>query len=217
MLDGILIGLAVLIFALVRWGAWAAARQERSRTAARQERSIGAPGPIRPVSPTPQCAARRSNPGARRRRVAIRPLRPTARHRYTGAWRGAEANFARAPGAAVRQLDALAANVMRERGYPVETFEHDVGDILPVAPEVVEDYRAAHVVALANDIASDRDRRLAMVHYHALLKGLLDDSGDDHQEHLRPQPLPAETRRRGPAPATTSLCSADACLVDRCL
>jgi hypothetical protein len=89
MLNGILIGLAVLlsVLAVVRWTA---------RAAAQDERSIRAPRPIRPVSST-RSARPDGPPWRRTSRVAIRPLSPTARIRYTGAWRGAEASFPRAP------------------------------------------------------------------------------------------------------------------------
>jgi hypothetical protein len=57
--------------------------------------------------------------------------------------------------------------------------------ILPAAPQVVEDYRAAHSIALGNEngIASEPDLRLALFHYHSLLKALLEDEGPQHLEN----------------------------------
>jgi hypothetical protein len=93
-----------------------------------------------------------------------------------------EAAFQAAPQATLHELDQLAADVLRQRGYPVETFEHNVAAILPAAPQVVEDYRAAHSIAVGNDsgIASEPDLRLALFHYHWLPKTLLEDEGPQH-------------------------------------
>jgi hypothetical protein len=169
MLIGVLVGLAVLgsVLAVVRW----TCRPEGWR-AAGHAASVRS-GPARAGPAVPQCSARRSGLGASRGRLALRPLPPALRTRFAGTWRAAEAGLASAPGDALRQLDELAMEVMRRRGLPVETFEHDVGEIRLLAPEVVTDYRAAHLVALAGELASDRDRCIAALHYHALLEGLL--------------------------------------------
>jgi hypothetical protein len=92
-----------------------------------------------------------------------------------------EAAFSTAPRASLQKLDLLVAEMLRECGYPVETFEHDVTTILPRAPRVVEDYRTAHSIALGNDngMASEPDLRLAMFHYHSLLRTLLEDDGSE--------------------------------------
>jgi hypothetical protein len=126
------------------------------------------------------CAASGSHrPGARREPLHIRPLPTHLRAYYAGACRSTEASFSTAPGAAIQELDQLLADALRQCGYPVDTFEHNVARILPAAPQVVEDYRTAHSIALANDsgIASAPDLRLAMFHYHSLLRTLLEDDG----------------------------------------
>jgi hypothetical protein len=65
--------------------------------------------------------------------------------------------------------------VLRERGYPVEDFEQQADDISVEHPDVVENYRAAQVLALANDqgLASTEDLRQAMIHYRALFDNLV--------------------------------------------
>lgn len=138
------------------------------------------PGQYRGRLARRRCGAGRSLlPALRRRRITIRPLPPELRDYYAGAYRSMEAAFQAAPQATLHQVDQLAADVLRHRGYPVETFEHNVTAILPAAPQVVEDYRAAHSIALGNDsgIASEPDLRLALFHYHSLLKTLLADEG----------------------------------------
>jgi hypothetical protein len=128
------------------------------------------------------CASRSFLSASRRQRITIRPLPPELRAYYAGACRSAEVAFSTAPHAALHELDLLMADALRQCGYPVDTFEHNVTRILPAAPLVVEDYRAAHSIALGNDngIASEPDLRLAMFHYHSLLKTLLEAGGPQH-------------------------------------
>jgi hypothetical protein len=78
----------------------------------------------------------------------------------------------------VTQADRLVTEVMRERGYPMDEFDQRVADISVDHPEVVEHYRAAHSIHLANedDEASTEDLRQAVVHYRALFNELLDES-----------------------------------------
>jgi hypothetical protein len=65
---------------------------------------------------------------------------------------------------------------MRDRGYPMENFEQRAADFSVDHPDVVENYRAAHGVSLANDQgkASTEDLRRAMVHYRSLFQELLE-------------------------------------------
>lgn len=127
------------------------------------------------------CAARGAQPSRFRRQgpLRIRPLPSALRAQYTGAFRSAEAAFPTAPEVALHKLDQVAGDILRHCGYPVDTFEHDVATILSSAPRVVEDYRTAHSIAVANDngMASEPDLRLAMFHYRSLLKTLLEDDG----------------------------------------
>lgn len=78
-----------------------------------------------------------------------------------------------------RKAGAKLPGLRRSVHPPVDTFEHDVAAIQPSAPRVVEDYRTAHAIALANDngMATEPDLRLAMFHYQSLLKTLLEDDG----------------------------------------
>ena len=69
-------------------------------------------------------------------------------------------------------------------GGTVEDFEQQADDISVEHPDVVENYRAAHVVALANDqgLASTEDLRQAFVHYRSLFAELLDTQQDGQEE-----------------------------------
>jgi hypothetical protein len=72
---------------------------------------------------------------------------------------------------------------MRKRGYPTENFDQRADDISVEHPEVVEHYRAAHQVAMAQERgdAGTEDLRKAAISYRSLVQALLEDKseGDD--------------------------------------
>jgi hypothetical protein len=116
----------------------------------------------------------------RRERLDIVTLEPEARERYETSWRDLQAQFVDEPSKAVSGADALIQKVMKERGYPMESFEQREADISVEHPEVTQDYRAAHGISLANDHgeASTEDLRQAMVHYRSLFQRLLAPEAD---------------------------------------
>jgi hypothetical protein len=114
----------------------------------------------------------------RRRRLDIRPLEPEARDAYAERWAQTQRRFVDAPASAVAEADELIAEVMRERGYPVDDFGQRAADLSVDHPETVEHYRAAHAISMASAAqhADTEDLRSAMVHYRALFSELLDDT-----------------------------------------
>lgn len=113
----------------------------------------------------------------RRSKLDIRPLDPAARERYAAAWRRTQATFVDSPPTATREADLLVAEVMRDRGYPMDDFEQRAADVSVDHPDVVDHYRSAHGVSVANDNgeASTEQLREAMVHYRELFDRLLGD------------------------------------------
>jgi len=107
--------------------------------------------------------------------LEIRPIDPGLRERYSREWQQVQADFVDAPSDAVRRADQLVTQVMRERGYPTDNFEQRSSDVSVDHPGVVEDYRAAHKISMANreNRASTEDLRLAMKHYRSLFDELL--------------------------------------------
>lgn len=101
-----------------------------------------------------------------------------ARSRYTEEWRTVQERFVDQPKQAVDEADHLVANVMRDRGYPVDSFEQQVADISPDHPTVVEHYRAAHDIATRSERGevTTEDLRAAMLHYRTLFTDLLGTS-----------------------------------------
>jgi hypothetical protein len=105
----------------------------------------------------------------------VRPLVAADRARFVDAWRGIQTRFVDDPSGAVVQADQLLGDVMSARGYPVGDFEQRAADISVDHPVVLEDYRAAHEIALrqTKGQANTEDLRQAMIHYRALFEDLV--------------------------------------------
>jgi hypothetical protein len=108
-------------------------------------------------------------------RLGIRPLVGMARARFTNQWHSCQATFIDDPQGAVRRADHLVREVMEIRGYPVGDFEQRVADISVDHPEVVENYRAAHEIAVREQRGevTTEDLRQAFVYYKSLFEELL--------------------------------------------
>jgi hypothetical protein len=120
----------------------------------------------------------------RREELAIRPLSFEERAHYREQWQEVQAAFVDAPADAVGEADTLIAQVMADRGYPVEAFEARAADISVDHPSVVQNYRRAHQISEANDRgeATTEDLRLAIVHYRALFDELVEAGEPVEQE-----------------------------------
>ncbi|MDF3307089.1 hypothetical protein ACWEK5_14570 [Rhodococcus koreensis] len=119
----------------------------------------------------------------KREKLDIVPLPPEARAKYTDSWRTVQIEFVDNPSSAVAAADRLVIHVMRERGYPIDDFDQRAADISVDHPKVVENYRTAHGIYLAQeqgDIGTEQQRE-AFVHYRELFEKLLetDESKDE--------------------------------------
>jgi hypothetical protein len=120
----------------------------------------------------------------------IRALSSDERDQFVERWRSSQAQFVDDPSGATRVADALVAEIMQARGYPVGDFEQRAADVSVDHPGVVEHYRAAHAIALRTDrgqadSGDTEDLRQAFVHYRALFDDLLEVEA----------PAPREIRR----------------------
>jgi hypothetical protein len=177
--TGLLVAILVVIVLLALL-AFFAGRQRRSRKlqdrfGPEYDRTVEQAGDRRAAEAELQERAER------RERFDIVPLEAEARTRYIEAWRHTQAQFVDEPAEATREADRLITSVMRDRGYPVDDFDQRAADISVDHPQVVDDYRAAHAIAAANDRseASTEDLRQALVHYRSLFEELLEDRHPD--------------------------------------
>lgn len=108
-------------------------------------------------------------------RFKLRKLDEADRIHYVTAWSAIQAKFVDEPAEAVDAANELIKTVMQARGYPVEDFEHRVADLSVEHANVVQHYRAARALALANreGRANTEELRQAFVHYRALFTDLL--------------------------------------------
>ncbi|MBA4180511.1 MAG: hypothetical protein C0506_07985 [Anaerolinea sp.] len=105
----------------------------------------------------------------------VRPLSAVEVTRYTESWTATQAQFVDDPGAALTAADHLVAEVIAARGYPAAEFEQGASALSVDHPRAVQDYRAAHEVALRNQrnpVPTD-ELRAAMVQYHAVFSELM--------------------------------------------
>ena len=105
----------------------------------------------------------------------IRPLSTEQRTRFLDDWQQVQAKFVDDPQRSVSLADALLAEVMKARGYPVEDFDQRAGDLSVEHPRLVENYRAAHEIAVRHSRgeADTEDLRNAFIGYRALFEELL--------------------------------------------
>jgi len=120
----------------------------------------------------------------RRENLEIVALAPAQRVEFADRWTSVQSQFVDDPKGAVSQADQLVNEVMQKRGYPVGNFDQRAADISVDHPIVVENYRAAHDIALRHSRgqASTEDLRKAMVHYRSLFDELLGNSYPERKE-----------------------------------
>jgi len=181
LLIAILVILVIVVVAAVLWGQRRRTERLQQQFGPEYQRTVARAGDQRAAEA--DLAARQQ----RRRELEIVALEPAARDRYAESWRATQGRFVDDPAAATREADTLVAQVMRDRGYPVDDFEQRASDVSVDHPQVAENYRAAHAVFEANEqgLASTDDLRQAFVHYRSLFAQLLDVEGDDREEAHR--------------------------------
>jgi hypothetical protein len=174
----VLIVVAVLIVAAIAWFAYRA--QQRSKLkdtfGPEYERTVEQRDDRR------EAEAELRERQRKREELDIRPLADGARTRYLAAWERVELAFIEDPDGAAREGDRIVADVMAERGYPVQDRDHT--DVLSVDhPQLVERYRGAMRTANEPRSASTEDLRHALLDLRAVFDELVHDRGDRGDTH----------------------------------
>ncbi len=119
----------------------------------------------------------------RREKFKVRPLSAADKASFEIRWREVQARFVDDPKGAVTVADSLVTDVMQSRGYPIGEFEQRAADLSVDYPIIVDNYRAAHAIALRHSAgqASTEDLRQAMVHYRTLFQELLDEKHSERK------------------------------------
>jgi hypothetical protein len=112
---------------------------------------------------------------ARHDELDLKPLSEASRQRYTQQWQEMQSGFVDRPQVAVADADRLITDLMRERGYPVDDFDTRSELVSVDHPDVVENYRTAHGIAVrtVEGRTSTEDLRQAVLSYRALFEEML--------------------------------------------
>jgi hypothetical protein len=179
----VLVILGIIVAAVV---IWLLVRQARTR---RLQRSFG-PEYDRTMSRTGDRGATESDLRERSERVRqldIRPLSQPDHDRFASEWTKVQAEFVDTPTEAVSDADDLIQEVMSRRGYPMQDFDRRAADISVEHPDVVENYRSAHSIAVKETHhpgdADTEALRKAMVYYRSLFDELLVVDDGEHRRN----------------------------------
>ena len=176
LMDPKLIVLAVAVVLIIAVSAWLYLRKRRSTTASlRQrfgpeyERAVHEHGSER------KAEAKLTDREKRIEKLNIRELNPMERERFSEQWKSVQSHFVDSPKGAVTEGDDLVSSLMKTRGYPISDFDQRADDISVNHPQVVENYRSAHEIAMrvGKDEATTEDLRTAMIRYRSLFEELV--------------------------------------------
>jgi hypothetical protein len=109
-------------------------------------------------------------------RYPLFPLSATDRDQFQQSWRAIQAGFVDDPGGSLAEADHLLIRVMSARGYPMNDFEQRAAEISVDHAGVVQNYRAAHDIAIRQSRreATTEELRQGMIHYRALFDELVE-------------------------------------------
>jgi len=104
-----------------------------------------------------------------------REKRVDERERFITDWRVVQSRFVDDPRQAVYEADTLVTRLMQARGYPMGDFDQRAADISVDHPRVVDNYRAAHEIAVRErkGEATTEDLRTGLIYYRSLFDELL--------------------------------------------
>ncbi len=166
----VIIVVAVVVVLAIAWAVMRKRRTEalRRRYGPEYERTVREHGADRAESVLLKRAKRVE-------KLPIRELALDDRERFVTEWRVVQSHFVDDPNAAVADADSLVTQLMQARGYPMSDFEQRVADVSVDHPRVVENYRAAHEIALRHrkGEATTEDLRNALIYYRSLFDELL--------------------------------------------
>jgi hypothetical protein len=171
--------IAVVVVLVVLGVIWTGLRARRSKGL--QERFGSEYDRVAADAPTKRAAeSELREREERREQFDIRPLEPEERKAYRAQWQTIQARFVDDPAGSLAAADSLIQTVMRERGYPVDDFDTRAGDLSVDHPDVVENYRAGHGIAVAHDRgkAGTEELRRAVQHYRALFAELVEPESE---------------------------------------
>jgi hypothetical protein len=124
---------------------------------------------------TKEAEARLAGRETRVETFEFRNLGATERARFVDEWQIVQSRFVDHPKPAVTEADDLVNELLEARGYPVANFEQRASDVSVTYPQVMENYRLAHAVAVrpGRVEATTEELRTAMIQYRTIFDELL--------------------------------------------
>jgi hypothetical protein len=121
---------------------------------------------------------------ARVHALKIRDLGANEQARFAAEWQTVQSRFLDHPEAAVTEADDLIAALLEARGYPKDSFEQRAADVSVLYPGVMENYRAAHAIAVLPNRgeASTEKLRTAMIQYRAIFDAIAQDQSPQEKK-----------------------------------
>ncbi|MFZ3191175.1 MAG: hypothetical protein WA180_22145, partial [Candidatus Sulfotelmatobacter sp.] len=92
--------------------------------------------------------------------LKIRNFGATKRERFIAQWQTVQSRFLDHPEAAVTEADDLIAALLEARGYPKNSFEQRAADVSVLYADMMENYRAAHAIAVQPYRAEESTEKL---------------------------------------------------------
>ena len=143
--------------------------------------------------------------GLARRRDAleIHDVEPQEHERFAQRWDAAQLRFVDDPGQAVADADTLVNDVLRSRGYPVESFDDRAALVATDHQDVVEGYRQAHdtfAAHLQGGSGDTEELRQAFVQYRDVF-ARLNVPAEAVRAEETPRAVEAPTQREVEPPA----------------
>ena len=119
-----------------------------------------------------------------RERLQLRPLSSVDRDAFAQEWRQIQSQFVDAPEEVLANADALLSRVMRASGYPVDNFGQQADLVSVDHPQLVDNYRKAHIVrdATQQGPVDTEQQRQAFLAYRSLFAELLDQPAAEQSE-----------------------------------
>ncbi len=175
--DPKLIAIAAAVIVIIALIAFMIVRKKRRSTTADLRQKFGPEYDRAVLTHGSERKAEATLEGRKERveKLNLRDLDRAESEKFSRDWQAVQSRFVDSPKGAVAEADDLVSSVMKARGYPVADFDQRSADISVDHPRVVENYRAAHAIALrvGKDQASTEELRTAMIHYRSLFEELV--------------------------------------------
>jgi hypothetical protein len=171
--TAIILTLIILVIAAAAWFLFTRRRTARLRSRFGPEYDHA----VHEYGTPARAEAALRNRAKRIERLSLRPLTPEDSERFDKRWRELQSRFVDDPAASIHAADSLICEVMEARGYPMTDFDRRAEDISVEHPQVVQNYRTAHEIALRQEEegnATTEDLRHALVCYRDLFDEMLE-------------------------------------------